>query len=146
MTRARIFGCVLIAALALSHTAAHSQELVSGLSTDVIQINSNFNGTDIVLFGAIEIDQTAQTKDQDLVIVIRGPSEDMTVRRKDQSQAGHVKRHAWLLFSGEHEAAGRYRAARNTPALSPWHVQSRCYGAGRRCPRAGQRLSRRSGA
>jgi len=35
-------------------TPARADDLVSGLSTDLIQITSNFTGTDIVLFGAIE--------------------------------------------------------------------------------------------
>ena len=64
---------------------AYAQDLVSGLSTDLIQITSNFNGTDIVLFGAIETAaDITQNKDQDLVIVIRGPPVDMTVRRKER--------------------------------------------------------------
>ena len=62
---------------------AKADDLVSGLSTDLIQITSNFTGTDIVLFGAIEPTEDAgPAKDQDLVIVIRGPQLDMTVRRK----------------------------------------------------------------
>ena len=62
---------------------ARADDLVSGLSTDLIQITSNFTGTDIVLFGAIEPSEEAgPAKDQDLVIVIRGPEVDMTVRRK----------------------------------------------------------------
>jgi len=62
---------------------ARSDDLVSGLSTDLIQITSNFTGTEIVLFGAIEpTEDTGPAKDQDLVVVIRGPDIDMTVRRK----------------------------------------------------------------
>ncbi len=73
----------LIISLALLCGGAEGQELASGLSTDLIQITSNFNGTDIVLFGAIESAPDAMpNKDQDLVIVIRGPPVDMTVRRK----------------------------------------------------------------
>ena len=80
----RTLAHVLIAALLFVCTAASAQDLVSGLSTDLIQINSQFNGTAIVLFGAIDIDPTTPTKDQDLVIVIRGPPVDMTVRRKER--------------------------------------------------------------
>ena len=73
----------LIAALLSLCVPAGAQELASGLSTDLIQITSNFNGTDIVLFGAIEATgETTPNNDQDLVIVIRGPPVDMTVRRK----------------------------------------------------------------
>jgi uncharacterized protein (TIGR02186 family) len=67
----------------LAGSPARADDLVSGLSTDLIQITSNFTGTDIVLFGAIEpTEDTGPAKDQDLVIVIRGPDIDMMVRRK----------------------------------------------------------------
>jgi uncharacterized protein (TIGR02186 family) len=69
--------------LCVAALPARSDDLVSGLSTDLIQITSNFTGTEIVLFGAIEpTEDTGPARDQDLVIVIRGPDVDMTVRRK----------------------------------------------------------------
>ena len=84
MIRALSTAVLLVFALILA-TAARADDLVSGLSTDLIQINSSFTGTDIVLFGAIEPSEDAgPAKDQDLVIVIRGPDLDMTVRRKDR--------------------------------------------------------------
>ena len=80
--RTPLHWIALIAAL-LVWTPARADDLVSGLSTDLIQITSNFTGTDIVMFGAIEPSEEAgPAKDQDLVIVIRGPQLDMTVRRK----------------------------------------------------------------
>jgi uncharacterized protein (TIGR02186 family) len=63
-------------------------DLVSGLSTDLIQITSSFTGTDFVLFGAIDPPQPPAANNggrmQDLVVVIRGPTFDMTVRRKER--------------------------------------------------------------
>jgi uncharacterized protein (TIGR02186 family) len=80
----RLHWMVLIAAL-FACAPSRADDLVSGLSTDLIQITSNFTGTDIVLFGAIEPSEEAgPAKDQDLVIVIRGPQLDMTVRRKQR--------------------------------------------------------------
>jgi uncharacterized protein (TIGR02186 family) len=82
MLRRRLYWIALIAAC-FAWAPAKADDLVSGLSTDLIQITSNFTGTDIVLFGAIEPSEEAgPAKDQDLVIVIRGPQLDMTVRRK----------------------------------------------------------------
>lgn len=79
--RTRRWAILILALFACA--GARAQELVSGLSTDLIQITSNFTGTEIVLFGAIEpADQNGAAKDQDLVVVIRGPPVDMTVRRK----------------------------------------------------------------
>jgi uncharacterized protein (TIGR02186 family) len=80
---------------------AYAQDLVSGLSTDLIQITSNFTGTDIVLFGAIEpsSENAEPAKDQDLVIVVRGPQVDMTVRRKERIMGIWVNRDQ-IVFTG----------------------------------------------
>jgi uncharacterized protein (TIGR02186 family) len=79
----KTFASWFILLLLFAPGAAKADDLVSGLSTDLIQITSNFTGTDIVLFGAIEpTEEAGPAKDQDLVIVIRGPQLDMTVRRK----------------------------------------------------------------
>jgi uncharacterized protein (TIGR02186 family) len=82
MMQARLHWAAFLAALFLC-TAAKADDLVAGLSTDLIQITSNFTGTDIVLFGAIEpTEEAGPARDQDLVVVIRGPQLDLTVRRK----------------------------------------------------------------
>ena len=75
----------IAAAMLLTVSTARAADLVSGLSTDLIQITSNFTGADIVLFGAIEpAEDGAPPGDQDLVVVIRGPALDMMVRRKQR--------------------------------------------------------------
>lgn len=62
---------------------AAADDLVSGLSQDQIQITSNYAGTDIVVFGAIEnIDSAQGFSGRDIVVVVQGPDADMTVRRK----------------------------------------------------------------
>ena len=72
---------VLAAALLFSFPA-RAEDLVSGISQDIIQITSNYTGTDIVVFGAIEQAQNAQGRD--IVVVVRGPDEPLTVRRRDR--------------------------------------------------------------
>ncbi len=73
----------VVAALLFAAAPVAADDLVSGLSTDLIQITSNFTGADIVLFGAIEpTEEAGPARDQDLVVVIRGPDLEMTVRRK----------------------------------------------------------------
>lgn len=69
----------------LAAVRAEAADLVSGLSTDIIQITSSFTGTDFVLFGAIDPPRTnANAMMEDLIVVIRGPQVDMTVRRKER--------------------------------------------------------------
>ncbi len=59
---------------------ARGEDLVSGISQDTIQITSNYTGTDIVVFGAIERPQG--TEGRNIVVVVRGPDQSMTVRRR----------------------------------------------------------------
>ena len=48
-------GALILAAVALAAAPAlASEDLVSGLSQDTVEITSNYTGTDIVVFGDIE--------------------------------------------------------------------------------------------
>jgi uncharacterized protein (TIGR02186 family) len=72
--------------------AAQAEDLVSGISQDIIQITSNYTGTQIVVFGAVERAQNAQGRD--IVVVVRGPDQPMTVRRRDRIAGVWVNRDA----------------------------------------------------
>ncbi len=79
MRRALVLGFLLAA------TPAAAEQLVSGISQDLIQITSNYTGSDIVVFGAIEGEANADNRGpRDVVVVVRGPDADITVRRRDQ--------------------------------------------------------------
>ena len=68
--------------LAASPALAAEENLVSGVSQDVIQITSNYTGSDIVVFGDVE--QQAKAQGRDIVVVVRGPDTELTVRRRDR--------------------------------------------------------------
>ena len=70
---------LLAALLLLLGTAlpASAQPLVADLTSHLIGITTNFTGTSVVLFGAIE-------GPGDVVAVVRGPAHDVTVRRKSR--------------------------------------------------------------
>ncbi|HEY5337132.1 MAG TPA: TIGR02186 family protein [Rhizomicrobium sp.] len=81
MKRATILAIVL----PLLVTVAKADDLVSGLSQDQIQITSNYTGSDLVVFGAIEApDNDASPAKRDVVVVVRGPDATMAVRRKSR--------------------------------------------------------------
>ena len=65
---------------------AHAEDLVSGLSQDSIEITSNYTGSTIVVFGAIERPAAGAAK-RDIVAIVRGPLAPMTVRKKDHVAA-----------------------------------------------------------
>jgi uncharacterized protein (TIGR02186 family) len=74
---------ILLLVLALIALPAQAEDLVSGVSQDLIQITSNYTGSDIVVFGAVE-GQGANHGPKDVVVVVRGPDADITVRRRDR--------------------------------------------------------------
>ena len=59
---------------------ASANSLVADLSKDQIRVASNFTGEKILLFGAIE--GTGPGGAPDVVVVVRGPSKNFTLRRK----------------------------------------------------------------
>jgi len=67
--------------LLIASTTARADDLVAGLSQDQIEITSNYTGTDMVVFGAIENTANSSGAARDVVVVVRGPSADMSVRR-----------------------------------------------------------------
>lgn len=88
-----------LTALALLASSAHgrAETLVADLSSEFVAVTSNFTGTELILFGALERDplevlgaiarpdQPAAAPRQargDVVVVVRGPIEDAAVRRK----------------------------------------------------------------
>ncbi len=74
----RIAALTLLFGLSLFRTAdAQTVPLVADLSNHLVAITTGFTGTDVLLFGATD-------GPGDVVIVVRGPSKDVTIRRKDR--------------------------------------------------------------
>ena len=74
----------LLLALALPASAA-DEEVVLGLSQNKVSITTNFDGSEILIFGAVKR-ETAIPIDEPLgvIVAIQGPSEPLTVRRKEK--------------------------------------------------------------
>jgi len=74
-------GLAAMAAMVLHQ--ARGEELVTDLSDHLIAIESTFTGTEILLFGAVEAESPEiLAKPRDVVVVVRGPSQQITARRK----------------------------------------------------------------
>ena len=76
----------LLAILILPYHA-NAQSLQMGVSVDFVPVGSDFNGTDIVVFGSIEDVDTAQLLDHDyhVVVTVQGANEDVIIRKKDRT-------------------------------------------------------------
>ena len=75
---------VICAVAVAAATVARAESLVSSLSTSRVLISSNYTGSSIAVFGAIERDaQTiARASGYEAVVTVRGPRQELTVREK----------------------------------------------------------------
>jgi uncharacterized protein (TIGR02186 family) len=73
---------VLLAFLLWMPVLAQAEEVVIGLSQDTVSISTAFDGSEILIFGAIK--REAEIPDDPLVVVVTvaGPLQPLTVRRK----------------------------------------------------------------
>lgn len=73
---------VLLLAFALPVKA---EEVVLGLSQTQVSITTNFDGSEIFIFGAVKREEAIPTGDPlQVIVAIQGPSEPLTVRRKEK--------------------------------------------------------------
>ena len=74
-------GFVFALLLAMASPAL-AQPVMALLSSDRVEITSNFTGTDVTVFGALELDR--ELSGVDLIVLLRGPDVDMTTRRMER--------------------------------------------------------------
>lgn len=71
--------------MALIATAALAEEVVLGFSSDQVSIDTNFDGSEILIFGAIKRESPIPPgKPIEVIVTVAGPSEPVTVRRKEK--------------------------------------------------------------
>jgi uncharacterized protein (TIGR02186 family) len=75
----------LVSLLLLLAMPAQAEEIVLGLSRDEVAITATFEGSEILIFGAIKRDGPVETEgDLGVIITVAGPDEPVTVRKKDR--------------------------------------------------------------
>jgi uncharacterized protein (TIGR02186 family) len=73
--------CLLVAPRIL----AAQEEVVAGLSRDSIAITANFDGSDLLIYGAVKREGPIPTTSKlDVIVTVEGPSEPVNVRRKSR--------------------------------------------------------------
>lgn len=81
MRRMFLSAILLIASL----TAAFAnEEVVAGLSQNRVAITANFDGSEILVFGAVKRSAPIPDENLEVIITISGPSTPVTVRRKEK--------------------------------------------------------------
>lgn len=75
----------LLAFLVVLAFPAQGEEIVLGLSRDEVAITANFDGSDVLIFGAVKRDSPApEGGPLEVIITLAGPSLPVTVRRKER--------------------------------------------------------------
>jgi uncharacterized protein (TIGR02186 family) len=64
---------------------AHAETIVSGLSQNRVSITADFDGSEILIYGAVKRDEPVP-KDStlDVIVTVQGPSTPLTIRRKER--------------------------------------------------------------
>lgn len=70
---------------------AHAKPLIADLSRHIIEIDSSFRGTQLILFGA-------RQSAGDVMVVVRGPARDYTLRKKERVGGIWINRYTTQLF------------------------------------------------
>ena len=75
----------LVSLLLLLAMPAKAEEIVLGLSRDEVAITATFEGSEILIFGAIKRDGPVEVEgDLGVIVTIAGPDQPVTVRKKDR--------------------------------------------------------------
>jgi len=61
-----------------------AEEVVAGLSQSRISISTNFDGSEILIFGAVKREEAIPDEPLHVLIAVEGPSEPIDVRRKER--------------------------------------------------------------
>lgn len=83
---ARLLSIIALLFTCFTAQAQENAKIQIGLSQEVIEISSSFTGAEIIIFGSIENAIAADLKDglYDVVVVLAGPKELITVRRRER--------------------------------------------------------------
>lgn len=75
-----LFGLMLLAS-----SPSVAEEVVLGLSKDKVSITTNFDGSDILIFGAVKREEAIpEGAPIEVIVTVAGPSTPLTVRRKEK--------------------------------------------------------------
>lgn len=70
--------------LFLSALPGRAEEVVLGLSSDTVSIATNFDGSDILIYGAVKRESPIAEAPLQVIVTVSGPFQPLTVRRKER--------------------------------------------------------------
>ncbi|WP_135504462.1 TIGR02186 family protein [Roseovarius aestuariivivens] len=77
----RAIACLMLVLCAMP---ARAEEVVLGLSKDQVAITATFDGSEILVFGAVKREAPIPAEPLDAIVAIAGPDKPLIVRRKER--------------------------------------------------------------
>ena len=74
----------LMVCLTLANSGAAQEAVVAGLSQDRIDITADFDGSDILIYGAVKREIPVPPGPLDVIVTVEGPGQPESVRRKSR--------------------------------------------------------------
>ncbi|MGI3169278.1 TIGR02186 family protein [Pseudooceanicola sp. C21-150M6] len=74
----------LLISLLLPFPLLAQEEVVLGLSQDRVRITANFDGSEILIFGAVKRESPVIDPPLDVIVTIAGPAEPLVIHKKDR--------------------------------------------------------------
>lgn len=94
-----IGGPLRLLLLLLAALPARAEEVVAALSQDRVSISTSFDGSEILIYGAVKRDAPADGPPLGVIVTVAGPEGPVTVRRKDRRLGIWVNAEAVTLTS-----------------------------------------------
>ena len=99
--------------LMLIAAPAGAESIVAGLSQNRVSITADFDGSEILIYGAVKRDEPAPDGPLEVIVTVEGPATPVTIRKKDR-RAG-----IWINAEAVHvDAAPSFYAVATTGPLS----------------------------
>ncbi|MBV7380692.1 TIGR02186 family protein [Maritimibacter dapengensis] len=95
----RILAVLLVALFLQSFTPARAESLVAGMSQNLVSIDATFVGSEILIFGAVKREAPIPEGEMGVVIVVEGPREAVTVRRKERRYGIYLNAESMDFYS-----------------------------------------------
>ena len=64
--------------------AAPREQIVAGLSRNDVDITTSFDGSDIIIYGAVKRETPIPYKPLDVIVTVEGPARAVTIRHKER--------------------------------------------------------------
>lgn len=103
----------LVLLLVLLAMPGRAEEVVLGLSQDEVSITATFDGSDILIFGAIKREEAIPAGDPiEVIVTVTGPTRPITIRRKER--LGPI----WVNRSSQNATAPSFYAVASSAPLA----------------------------